>query len=276
MASAFAQNYLDEHGRTNYGLVNNVVINGEKVPSEETILIGSMAKIETILLTKQDLKKSQTEKIDFSVNVDHCSGTLIGPDIVLTAAHCIGPNQWEPGISVTINSEVYTAKYVKRHYRYTPVITLKDRPDEPGIVVGPYNDIALVFLSEKVRNVQTPLLPQPGLRLNDGEEVYLVGFGVTEKAAQDQGFASGELNQLNWTKAPAVESARAVIIIPGDRTVCSGDSGGAAFIREGDQYIIVGVAAASNCASEARLTRVSDFIGWIRQEVENHLTARDI
>lgn len=267
---ALGQNYVDLEGRTDYSLLNRIVINGEKVPSEEKTLTGSMAKIETVLLTKQDLMNPESTQDGISVNIDHCSGTLIGPDIVLTAAHCIGPNQWEPGISVTINSEVYVAQYVKRHPRYVPVV------NGEGYSFGPHNDIALVFLSSKVTNVETPLLPKRASRLMDGEEVYLVGYGVTDKNVQSQGFAAGELSELNWTKAPAIEGPQSVMIVEGDRTVCSGDSGGAAFVKEKSRYILVGVAAASNCESEARLTRVSDFIDWIHREVDVHLTARDI
>src|SRR5262249_40908963 len=98
-----------------------------------------------------------------------CTGTLIGPNVVLTAGHCIagrcasrihvGPNANRPD-----PKKIYTVKTAVIHSGFNP-FTFP-------------NDTALLILAKDVVGV-TPRKMAPGSDIDNASAVRLVGFGLT-------------------------------------------------------------------------------------------------
>jgi hypothetical protein len=182
-----------------------------------------------------------------------CNGTLIAPDVFLTAAHCTFfieqdglefrgvtfDNVYDPGTSV-----VYPG-------------TLHVHPDYPGpspalnsvFGVGAHaNDIAVVVLDDPVAGIQPASLPSAGLldqMANDGElkgqSFTVVGYGFTE-LTHEPGSGAPVFGEPG-TRMYAVSSFSALnqgflrlSINPstGDSGACFGDSGGPNFLGAGD------------------------------------------
>jgi hypothetical protein len=183
-----------------------------------------------------------------------CTGTLIAPDVFLTAAHCT----W--GIEQAIEQGLLEFRGVTFDDVYDPATrvvypgTLHSHPGWPGTSsvsgVGPdFHDIGVVVLDEEVAGIQPASLPRAGLLdqlANDGElkdqRFTVVGYGLTE-LTHEPGSGAPVYGEP-WTRRYAVSSFSAlnksVLRLAqnpatGDGGTCYGDSGGPHFLGAGAQ-----------------------------------------
>lgn len=176
-----------------------------------------------------------------------CTGTLIAPDVFLTAAHCT----W--GIEQDIEQFGLEFRGVTFDNVYDPgtsVVypgTLHTHPDFhlPGPWWG--KDIGVVVLDEEVAGIRPALLPSAGLLdqlKNDGalkgQRFTAVGYGVTERT-HEPGSGAPVFGE-GGTRMYSVETFAALNKTflrlsqnpsTGDGGTCYGDSGGPNFLGAG-------------------------------------------
>jgi V8-like Glu-specific endopeptidase len=177
-----------------------------------------------------------------------CSGTLIAPDIFLTAAHCTAAIE-QFGFEfrgVTFDSDFDPDTSVV--YPGTP----HTHPHFPG-PSSDAKDIAVVVLDEQVSGIQPALLPSAGLldqRANDGtlkgQSFTAVGYGATERTHQPGSGAPvyGENGTRMYSVSTFAALNKASLRLSqnpstGDAGTCYGDSGGPNFL--GDSQVIASI-----------------------------------
>lgn len=153
-------------------------------------------------------------------NLGNCTGTLVHPRVVLTAGHCIG----NPAQTVISVGEVDIAS------RRLPVQDCKADPGWTGRT-GQGTDFGYCLLSDPVTDIPvTPVMfgCEGEGAIVVGADLIHVGYGRTETDSR------GRKKELRTTIS-SVSGDREFISTPTTgESVCSGDSGGPAFMQVSD------------------------------------------
>jgi hypothetical protein len=162
-----------------------------------------------------------------------CTGTLVTPEVVVTAAHCIHPstgvpaNQTDIFFGDALNGDGFTVPVAEG--RYHPDWYLDDPEGD--------DDVAVLRLSETVDVVPMAIGKTPAV----GSILTLIGFGITQKDGGNGG-------TKRITEATIIDRVAKVIAMEfGPGATCNGDSGGPALFTEDGVLKLVGIHSRSDC-----------------------------
>jgi secreted trypsin-like serine protease len=159
-----------------------------------------------------------------------CTGTVVAPNTVLTAAHCFYGGASSVQIVTTVKG--------KRYGTLARSVVVHPQFGASGGVM--FNDVAIVKTAKNLSAPITPILLSRSPAEN--EESLVAGYGQVENDGPGQ---------------PNVNAGRAIVEDVSDNHIfidytrsqahpCKGDSGGALFVSNGQGIAVVGVVSQSD------------------------------
>lgn len=180
-----------------------------------------------------------------------CTGSVIGPQLVLTSAHCfdIGLNHWQ----VLLNGQTFDVNEVGIHKQYKREEVF-DEYWKFLLEIRLHHDLALIKTSKPISD---RLLPIPINAVQQSElTLFMVGYGQTEHLF---GIGSGE-GTLRIAGPIQVKSLvpERIQITGRKEGGCLGDSGGPLLAELNGRLVIVGVLSQSDCMGKTTYQQVTE------------------
>ena len=166
-----------------------------------------------VLINFQDSTQSGTSQ---------CSGTVIAPRAILTAAHCV------PGAS---RAQVFTGSFPQI------LATHVEGDSSYHQAAGSAFDVAIVTTDADIGRPPIPLLTSRDARV--GEAAVVSGWG------NDTGANAGTLRAGNTTLSVVTADVLQTQFSASSAFVCQGDSGGPILVQESGVWAIAGVISAN-------------------------------
>jgi secreted trypsin-like serine protease len=205
--------------------------------------------------TEEAITNGNTDNKDYGVvallvsGQVYCSGVLVTPYVVATAAHCMEPT---PPDQV-----FFGANPSEKGGIYIKVANTLEHPNFDVDTLD--NDIALVGLASKAPATPLSYRTQAFDNSFDAMSIRIVGFGTTSAMDGSARKHSGNASIESFSDGDFKMK-------PDPSQTCTGDSGGPAFATFGNQELVIGLTSSgdASCQTYGRDMRIDRYVGFIQ------------
>ena len=200
-----------------------------------------------------------------------CSGAIIAPDLVLTAAHCVVERATYRVVAVNRAFQPITVRAVGAAMHPAFVAGTTPRT-QPGV------DLAILKLEQPLGPDFVALNPRAAGGIAKGEPVELAGYGIV---AEGKAKTARTLRQTQLVTLGSLQVANKVTVVADTERLalssgagaCRGDSGGPVLRGGPGGYQLLGIVSWSSgafngrnvsaCGGLTAVTPVAEHAGWI-------------
>ncbi|MGZ3442614.1 MAG: S1 family peptidase [Polyangia bacterium] len=174
-----------------------------------------------------------------SMQASLCTGEVISPHVVLTAAHCVDP----ASVGAGAKTIVFIGQQLPQSSAPAPsdLLAVKEVHFDSAFNINAAqngHDVGVAILTNPTTITPIPYNRSPIPTSMQGGPVRLVGYGITD-ASDTMGTTAGTRRQAPTTLAHVDDLF--VGLQDGSHGICEGDSGGPAFMTFGGTERIIGV-----------------------------------
>ncbi len=204
-----------------------------------------------------------------------CSGSLIAPNVVLTARHCVSstpesiacgdamPGSLHKASNFVVTTLPYFTQNSGDYHAVREVLGLPLDPNSADPLVNEEDlcgrDMAILILESNIDPSEArPLVPRVDSSLVAGEQYYAIGFGATSDSGSGAGTRRRRDNLfIDCVAAECPKSYVKTSEFIGDTGICQGDSGGPALDM---QNRVVGVTSRGSLGCDNPV--YGHVLGW--------------
>lgn len=175
------------------------------------------------------------EVVYISMGGGACSATLIGPRVLITAAHC---GTTGTTATFTIDGKKYSAKLTR-----SSLYPARD------------HDISLGLVTEEVKGIEPKTV---GGTATKGLEITLLGYGCTQSNNGNGAGGNDGILRIGKSVITSFQAYDMVSTTPGGAALCFGDSGGPAFQTSNGEEgaLLLGINSKGNISTTNYNTRL--------------------
>jgi V8-like Glu-specific endopeptidase len=184
-----------------------------------------------------------------------CTGTLVTPRVILTAAHCVEFPDGAPRQYVAYFGSDVVSDADPQRIGAINVTSYAFHPDWDINNLEGGHDVGMVLLEQPADGIEPMLINHQPLDGHIGEQVHLVGWGRTNGDGEDFGIKREAMSALAGTDDLVMQYGSATA------NTCQGDSGGPNFMTIDGVEVIAGITSYGNvgCDQFGVGTRVDAF-----------------